>query len=1740
MSTTTPPGDTSQEKQLEVIPPAAAAAAEAMTTVEGEGGEETGTAAEGAKARSEGGKKKKKAMLMPKSAEAEDAAEAERKKLKGNKRRSSKKKGSNESSEGDANDPSAEASLGEEEEVVVEEDGNISSGSTPSSTSSTSSNKKKKKSSSKKSKSKKKSAEGDNSSDSDDSDEGEKENEKDKDKDKKEKEKDYKKDKEKKKPKKLSLFPKKKKDGKGDDADDDAGEHIADPDDTADKDKEKEKEKEKEKDKKKKPKKSSDTASGSSTSAASSSSSSHRRKKRDSKTPSTATTPSVPDDTLSASSSSMTATFVDDSATAPSPTEEPSPSPSMTPSEGFTIHVPPPPSSLSAAAAATATSSLPPSSSTVPTEAGLAASPAAIIIPPAPIVPGSPASIVIPPAPVPPAATVAGLPASPASIVIPPAPMPTGSPASIIIPPPPAAMTSSIGSPRTSVTAGVTAATATTASPSAAGLMSPGSAAAAASLKSPRNNVAPIQMQGSAQPQQQFGMRASPATPTMSAPWGLQPPAFGTEGGPHGARARAASSAPGCGYVILSNGLVVGNPTAAAAAAVAGGSPHGRTIDADLAGADKYEYEYEYEAPGSTSPSALAKNLARPNMKMPPPRLSALSASAGVGVGTAGVKPAMMATGTSPIVIKAQARGVPLHQQQLQQFERFKRQPGQGYQVQAQQQQQQQQQQHVVSSKYQDLMLPEGWEAAAAAKALDECSRFVLREAYESELLFVKAVDSLVDDFYTPLLQNVEKMRGKSKDSDKGTAKDAEKDKDKDKEKDKDKDKDAEKEKEKEKESTKEKDLEKSLENLFRGVGALRAVSRDVIRRLIDVAEAGEPYYLASLYAGAGEYVEAYGEFLRTHREGLIILQTLEERNSHFNRGLAACRSVCFPALGLVDIFWLVATRMTHVYKIAQDQAAYRRATDALGARLVAYEQFCTTRCGAPVLGPSARTCFPVAATTTASSSSSSSTAAAATAAAAAAAEEDLARLNTIHVRSTFLSEIYDGIGALRLIIPTPDESVPPTLHRKLLGSAEVFIRDKVPFGLSTDTPARAMFFNDGVALCRALPLPRQLQPHEGVQSVVQRKQHYQLVHWYPAAALTANKTGCEREVRIARWRNKQETKGKMPPGWEEETGKGGKHVYVNRVLGITQTHRPECAGAALSEAAVKLAAADPEAYEACVRLLRAVTGGAEIGEELGAGTAYAMVGTRLEPLLAYEQELYPGITVPTLPHTLCHHIIACGMGEQGIFRLAAEKRAIDDVCHQVNTGHLRDIKLGTLSIHIVTALLKTFLRELPDPLIPGALYNAFLACGEIEDPAVERAELARLIRELPPPNRDLLCELVAFGSQIAANTHVNSMDAGNLGIVIAPNILYKKGAKENITSMNISNNVIAFMIEHCTELFPGPSSFAAPSAAAVASAAATGGGCGSAIAGGASYKWASFKRKLLGHEKSIRVMGLSASGRTVVSIDGSGKAFVWDTASCAYVRSIELGIKYPMAIALVGQNFWVASQDAIHVYNSEDLSPVAQIQHPCFSLVYLETRGEVWAGSKGKVLILSVFNFSLLASFDDPDQTIYFAMAPAGPATIWCAGSAKSHDQSIHVWDCVSRREIAVFPAHTKRINALAADPAHNTVWSAAEDHTIGVWDASSFRLIHRIARHNSAVNALCVLSDQVWSSSWDRSLMIWDPASARYLGEIKGYHSDYVSRILPVTTPSGSTDVWTQSVDICVWSVAPAPPIIEDTFTL
>ncbi|KAM3916337.1 rho GTPase-activating protein 17 isoform 2-T2 [Leptodactylus fuscus] len=168
--------------------------------------------------------------------------------------------------------------------------------------------------------------------------------------------------------------------------------------------------------------------------------------------------------------------------------------------------------------------------------------------------------------------------------------------------------------------------------------------------------------------------------------------------------------------------------------------------------------------------------------------------------------------------------------------------------------------------------------------------------------------------------------------------------------------------------------------------------------------------------------------------------------------------------------------------------------------------------------------------------------------------------------------------------------------------------------------------------------------------------------------------------------------------------------------------------------------------------------------------------------------------------------LLETGMKEEGLFRIAAGasklkklKAALD-----CSTSHLEEFYSDP---HAVAGALKSYLRELPEPLMTFALYDEWIAAGNVQDQNTKLQSLWVVCQKLPKPNFENFRYLVKFLAKLSQSSDINKMTPSNIAIVLGPNLLWAKheGTLAEIaaaTSVHVVT-IIEPIIQHADWFFP-------------------------------------------------------------------------------------------------------------------------------------------------------------------------------------------------------------------------------------------------------------------------------------------------------------------------------------------------
>ncbi|CAG0882567.1 unnamed protein product [Cyprideis torosa] len=168
------------------------------------------------------------------------------------------------------------------------------------------------------------------------------------------------------------------------------------------------------------------------------------------------------------------------------------------------------------------------------------------------------------------------------------------------------------------------------------------------------------------------------------------------------------------------------------------------------------------------------------------------------------------------------------------------------------------------------------------------------------------------------------------------------------------------------------------------------------------------------------------------------------------------------------------------------------------------------------------------------------------------------------------------------------------------------------------------------------------------------------------------------------------------------------------------------------------------------------------------------------------------------------------GLDDQGLYRLVGVSSKVSKLLsagldpRQFANLNLEDrVEWETKTI---TSALKTYFRNLPQPLMTFRFHQDFIVAAKRESRSLRVADVHRLIHSLPKANFKMLKILVTHLVKVAGRCDQNRMSVSNLGVCFGPTLLRpEEDSMAAIMDIKFCNIVVELLIEHHHQIFDTP-----------------------------------------------------------------------------------------------------------------------------------------------------------------------------------------------------------------------------------------------------------------------------------------------------------------------------------------------
>ncbi|XP_045894713.1 rho GTPase-activating protein 8-like isoform X1 [Micropterus dolomieu] len=174
-------------------------------------------------------------------------------------------------------------------------------------------------------------------------------------------------------------------------------------------------------------------------------------------------------------------------------------------------------------------------------------------------------------------------------------------------------------------------------------------------------------------------------------------------------------------------------------------------------------------------------------------------------------------------------------------------------------------------------------------------------------------------------------------------------------------------------------------------------------------------------------------------------------------------------------------------------------------------------------------------------------------------------------------------------------------------------------------------------------------------------------------------------------------------------------------------------------------------------------------------------------------------IIPPVLSQTVTY-LKQKGLRTEGIFRRSPRVQLIKDVQKLYNQGKPVDFD-QYCDVHVPAVILKTFLRELPEPLLTFRVYNQVQELLNVES-SLRVTRCKNIVESLPEHHFIVTKFLLSFLHTVSRESIVNKMSPSNLACVFGVNLVWPRHGSISLTALTPINIFTEILIEHFPTVF--------------------------------------------------------------------------------------------------------------------------------------------------------------------------------------------------------------------------------------------------------------------------------------------------------------------------------------------------
>ncbi|KAE8590016.1 hypothetical protein XENTR_v10017904 [Xenopus tropicalis] len=179
--------------------------------------------------------------------------------------------------------------------------------------------------------------------------------------------------------------------------------------------------------------------------------------------------------------------------------------------------------------------------------------------------------------------------------------------------------------------------------------------------------------------------------------------------------------------------------------------------------------------------------------------------------------------------------------------------------------------------------------------------------------------------------------------------------------------------------------------------------------------------------------------------------------------------------------------------------------------------------------------------------------------------------------------------------------------------------------------------------------------------------------------------------------------------------------------------------------------------------------------------------------------------SIPLVIKDIVEHLSMFGLKHKGLFRISASVHKVKTLKAKYDKGEKVTLEQED-DIDAIASLLKVFLKELPEGVVPEPSHPSFIGAYRAHKDNTDKCtqQLKELIASLPRAHRNVLLYLCFFLIQVASFSDINNMTLENLSVVFGPSFFRVPFSRDVHEEQMLCNAILLHVLRNYERIAEG------------------------------------------------------------------------------------------------------------------------------------------------------------------------------------------------------------------------------------------------------------------------------------------------------------------------------------------------